>query len=83
MGNLQVAAIDLWFRLCLPSCGPRFESQALHLRFFQLVIVLWFEKDENKQKRGRDWPIFFKKKLRIEFDTVLGASQNEKERDDC
>ena len=25
---------------------------------FQFVIDLWCEKEENKQKRGRDWPIF-------------------------
>ena len=28
-----------------------------HLRFFQFVIKLWCGKDENKQKRGRYWPI--------------------------
>ena len=51
-----VAAIAPKFRLCPPSCGPRFESQALHLRFIQFVIDLWCE---NKWKRGRDWPIFY------------------------
>ena len=35
-----VAVIALWFRLRLPSCGPGFESQALHLCFFQFVIDL-------------------------------------------
>ena len=54
-----VAAKALWFCLRLPSCGPRFESEALHLHFFQFVIELWCEKDKNKRKRGRDWPIFF------------------------
>ena len=34
-----VAALALWFCLCLPSCGPRFESQAHHLRFFQFVLL--------------------------------------------
>ena len=28
---------------------------------FQFVIDLWCGKDENKRKRGRDWPIFNKK----------------------
>ena len=27
------ATIAQWIRLCLPSCGPEFESQACHLRF--------------------------------------------------
>ena len=31
-----VSAIAPWFRLRLPSCGPWFESQALHLCFFIL-----------------------------------------------
>ena len=47
-----------WFCLRLPYCSPRFESQAYHLRFFQFV-KLWWEKDENKQKRGRDCSISF------------------------
>ena len=55
-----MAAIAPWFRLQLPSCGPGFESQALHQNFFQFVIDLLCEKDEKKRKRGRDWPIFEK-----------------------
>ena len=31
-----MAAIAPWFCLRLPSCGPVFESQAHHLRFFNL-----------------------------------------------
>ena len=54
-----VAAIAPWFRLRLPSCGPGFESQAHHLRFFQFgLLKLYQENNKNKQKRGRDWPIF-------------------------
>ena len=53
-----MAAIAPWFRLRLPSCGPGFESQAHHLCFFQFVLKLKREKNENKPKRGRDWPIF-------------------------
>ena len=34
-GMISGAAIAPWFRLCLPSCGPGFESQAHHLRFFK------------------------------------------------
>ena len=30
------AAIAQWIRLLLPSCCPRFESQACHLCFFHL-----------------------------------------------
>ena len=32
-------AIAPWFRLSLPSCGPGFESQGHHLRFFQFVLL--------------------------------------------
>ena len=45
-----------WFRLRLPSCSPGFESQAQHLRFFNLYNWCWNE------LRGRDWPIFCIKK---------------------
>ena len=49
-----------WFRLHLPSCGPGFESQALHLRFFQFVLLkLYQENNENKQKEAGIGP--FKK----------------------
>ena len=54
-----MAAIAPWFRLRLPSCGPGFESQALHLRFFQL-LKLYRENNENKQKEAGIGP-FFKK----------------------
>ena len=37
--KLWVAAIAPWFRLRLPSCGPRFESEAHHLRFFQFELL--------------------------------------------
>ena len=43
--------------------GPRLEAQAQYLRFFQFILELWCEKDENKQKRGRDWPKFEKNLL--------------------
>ena len=39
-GLIGVATIAPWFRLRLPSCGPGFESQAHHLRFFQFVLKL-------------------------------------------
>ena len=32
------AAIAQWIRLRLPSCHPRFKSQAHHLRFFQFIL---------------------------------------------
>ena len=56
-----VAAIAPWFRLCLPSCGPGFKSQALHLCFFQFVLLkLYRENNENKQKEAGIGP-FLKK----------------------
>ena len=36
--RLRGAAIAQWIRLRLPSCRPRFESQAHHLRFFQFIL---------------------------------------------
>ena len=51
------AVIPQWFRLHLPFCGPRFQSQAHYLSFFQFVWLKLesdWEKDENKRKRGRD-----------------------------
>ena len=48
-----VAAIAPWFHLRLPSCGPRFESQAHHLSLFQFVLLkLYRENIENKQKEA-------------------------------
>ena len=48
-------AIAPWFRLRLPSCGPRFESRAHHLCFFQFVLLpfeLNCERNKNKQKEA-------------------------------
>ena len=47
------AVIAQWIHLCLPSCGPGFEYQAHHLRFFHFVIELSSEQDENQQKEAR------------------------------
>ena len=58
----RAAAIAPWFRLRLPSCGPGFESQVHHLRFFQFVLLkLYRENDENKQKEAGIGPFFLKK----------------------
>ena len=58
-----MAAIAQWFRLRLPSCGPRFESQSHHVRFFQFVLLkLYRENNDNKQKEAGIGP--FKKKKR-------------------
>ena len=51
----------MWFCLCLPFCGPVFESQAHLLHIFQFVFMklsfkMELEKDKNKRKRGRDSP---------------------------
>ena len=57
-----MAAIDPWFRLRLPSCGPGFKSQ--HLRFFQFVLLkLYRGNNENKEKEAGIGP-FFKKNCR-------------------
>ena len=46
-----------WTRLCLPSCHPRFESQAHHQCFYQFVFQLCHvEKTKINKKR----PIFEK-----------------------
>ena len=46
------AAVAQWIRFCLPSCRPRFESQAHHLCFYQFEFELWHvEKTKNKQKK--------------------------------
>ena len=37
--SFWAAAIALWFRLRLPSCGCRFESQAHHLCFVQFELL--------------------------------------------
>ena len=36
---IRAAVIAPWFCLCLPSCGPRFESQAHLLCFFQFILL--------------------------------------------
>ena len=60
----MVAAIALWFHLRLPSCGHRFESQAHHLCFFKFVLLkLYRENNENKQKEAGIGPFFLKKDL--------------------
>ena len=53
------AAIAQWIRLRLPSCHTGFKSQKFNLFFYQFIIVSC-GKDENKRKRGRDWPNFYK-----------------------
>ena len=62
--TLTVHFATQWIRLRLPTCRPRFESQAHHICFYHLVIVkvvlyLSCEKNENKQKEAGIGP--FKK----------------------
>ena len=56
------AAIAHWICLHLPSCRPGFESQAHHQCFNQFIFEfhIWFGKDKNNHKRGRDWLIFYR-----------------------
>ena len=48
------AVIAQWIRLHLLYCGPGFDSQAKHLRFFNLNC--YWEKDENKSQEARIGP---------------------------
>ena len=59
------AAIAQWIRLHLPSCRHRFEPKHAINAFINLYLNCHVEKDENKQKRGRDWPIFLKKNIAL------------------
>ena len=62
------AVIAQRIRLLLPYCRPGFESQAYHLHFFHFILFVLYlsrEKNENKTKRGRIWPIFNKIKDQI------------------
>ena len=61
-----MAAIAPWFCLRLPSCGPGFESQAHHLRFFQFVLLkLYRENNENKQKEAGIGPFLKRQDVKI------------------
>ena len=58
------AAIAQWIRLCLPSCGPGFESKAHHLGMLLpftiklcALFVIVLRKGQTSTKRGRVWPI--------------------------
>ena len=69
-----VAAIAPWFHLRLPSCGPGFDSQAHHLRFFQFVLLkLYRGNGKNKQKEAGIGPFFEEKndftRYMKDFDT--------------
>ena len=53
--------------MCLPSCRPKFESQAHHVRFYQFkfeFLIVTRGNDENKQKEAGfgTFLIFFYKK---------------------
>ena len=54
-----VAIIAPWFRLRLPSCGPRFKSQAHHLRFFHFYWYCNEKRTKINKKEARIGP--FKK----------------------
>ena len=67
-------------RECSSPEGRRLDSQACHQRFFKysqicaiFVNAMW-EKNENKQKRGRVWPIFKYKKTNHSSKCVSTAS---------
>ena len=60
MNNRIGAAIAQWNHLRPPSCRPG-SSPKHAFSFIVFVLYLSCEKNENKQKRGRVWPIFLKK----------------------
>ena len=62
--NKWGAAIAQWICLRLPSCRPKLESLAHHLRFFQISIQIVYsslgfecEKSGNKQKEAGIGPL--------------------------
>ena len=63
------------------SCSKGHEFESWHLilnghffKFFCWKIVIYVWKDENKWKRGRGWPIFYKK-LKLKSPMVLKMVQ--------
>ena len=60
--------------LCLPSCHPRFKSQAHHPRFYrcrQFVVYLSCEKNENKLKEPGFGPFLIKKNLQMPMNQTF------------
>ena len=61
--NGRSSSIAQWNRQRQLSCGPRFESQAQHLHSIYIVQIIYLsfemecEKNENEQKRRRNWSI--------------------------
>ena len=63
LGLRSYKAIAQWIHLCLPFCGPRFESHAHHLGFYKVKFCTILEvrkRDENKQKETGFGPRFKK-----------------------
>ena len=60
----RVAAITPWFRLHLLSCGPGFDSQALHLCFFNLWLICDVKRTKINEKEAGIGP-YLKKYLWI------------------
>ena len=82
------AVIPLWFHLHLPSCSPRFKSQAHHLRFCQFVLVKLCNEKRTKinKKRPGLSHLFFEKARVVEKHTIFiynisHLSQQEAEQD--
>ena len=67
------AVIPLWFHLHLPSCSPRFKSQAHHLRFCQFVLVKLCNEKRTKinKKRPGLSHLFFEKARVVEKLTIV------------
>ena len=67
--------------LYLQSNGPGFESQLHHLWCCSQILSLYWEKDKNKQTRGRVWTIFLKPaKIRCTRQTCQLETQNRQRR---
>ena len=62
-----MAAIAKCTSLRLPSCDPRFESQAHHqwLSKFVLHLSLYWERNKNKQTFLKDWLLKFMLPIRM------------------
>ena len=63
---LQLSGFVCAFHPATPGSSPKHTIYAFSIYIVQIVYLsleLECEKNENKTKRGRDWPIFYKKNV--------------------
>ena len=58
---IRGATVVQWIQLRLPSCHPGFESQAHHLRFYQIIFELWHVGWTKINRERPGLPHFLKK----------------------